>query len=129
MSDINKKEFHLGDKVKVVSHKNTVKRFGGNSVLLAEIGTEGIVNAISDFCIGIAGDMFLLDTDDVVLLDNLKLVNKETMSEEVTKTPYQEKGYTENSLFKFVGEGGEFEQGEILKLSKDEWYGSMQGNT
>ena len=32
----------------------------------------------------------------------------------------EKKGYTENSLFKFVGEGGEFEQGEILKLSKDD---------
>ena len=67
MSEVSKLKYKVGDKVKVVSHKNTVKRFGGNSVLLAEIGTEGIVNAISDFCIGIAGDMFLLDTDDVVL--------------------------------------------------------------
>lgn len=119
MSEVSK-NFKVGDKVKVVSHKNTVKRFGGNSGLLAEIGTESIVNTIGDFCIGITGSMFLLDIDDVVLLDNLKLVNKETMSEQTLKTPYQEKGYTENSLFKFVGEDGEFEEGEILKLNYDD---------
>lgn len=63
---------------------------------------------------------------------NFKLVEEETMCEQTTteqtqnivdvtpKTPYQEKGYTENSLFKFVGDDGEFGEGEILKLSKDD---------
>lgn len=131
MSEVSKK-FKVGDKVKVVSHKNTVKRFGGNSCLLAEIGTESVVNTIGDFCIGITGSMFLLDIDDVVLLDNLKLVNKEVMSEQTTteqthniadvtpKTPYQEKGYTENSLFKFVGDEGQFDNGELIKLHYDD---------
>lgn len=71
-------KFKVGDKVKVVSHKNTVKRFGGDSANLAEIGTEGIINNVRDFCIGLAGEMFLLDIDDVILLDNLELVNEET---------------------------------------------------
>jgi len=60
--------FKVGDKVKVVSHNNTVKRFGDSNDL-AEIGTEGIVNNVSGKCVGIEGDMFLLDVDDVILLD------------------------------------------------------------
>ncbi len=71
-------KFKVGDKVKVVSHKNTVKRFRGDSANLAEIGTEGIVNNIRDFCVGITNEMFLLDMDDLILLDNLEIVNKET---------------------------------------------------
>lgn len=62
---------------------------------------------------------------------NFKLVEEETMSEQITeqtqnivdvthKTPYQEKGYTENSLFKFIGGDGEFEEGEIIKLHYDD---------
>lgn len=62
---------------------------------------------------------------------NFKLVEEETMFEQTTeqtqnivdvppKTPYQEKGYTENSLFKFVGDDGEFEEGEIIKLHYDD---------
>lgn len=71
----------VGDKVKVVSHKNTVKRFGGDSANLAEIGTEGIINNVRDFCIGLAGDMFLLDIDDVILSDNLKLIDETNTSQ------------------------------------------------
>ena len=49
MSDkVNK--FKVGDKVKVVSHNNTVKRFGGDSSDLAKIGTEGIVNNVTGWC-------------------------------------------------------------------------------
>ena len=39
---------------------------------------------------------------------------------EDNKTLYQEKGYTENSLFKFVGDDGQFENGELIKLHYDD---------
>ena len=74
-------KFKVGDKVKVVSHKNTVKRFGGGSENLAEIGTEGIINNVRDFCIGLAGYIFLLDIDDVILSDNLKLIDETNTSQ------------------------------------------------
>ena len=68
-------KFKVGDKVKVVSHNNTVKRFGGDSDDLAEIGTEVVVNNVIDMCVGIEGDMFLLDVDDVILLDEVEIAN------------------------------------------------------
>ena len=43
MNSPKSNKFKVGDKVKAISHKNTVKRFGGDSDDLAEIGTEGIV--------------------------------------------------------------------------------------
>ena len=46
MNSSKTNKFKVGDKVKVISHKNTVKRFGGDSDDLAEIGTEGIINSI-----------------------------------------------------------------------------------
>lgn len=36
------------------------------------------------------------------------------------ETPYQKKGYTENSLFKFIGEDGTFELDEVIKLHNDD---------
>ncbi len=39
---------------------------------------------------------------------------------EDNKTPYQEEGYTENSLFEFVGDDGQFENGELIKLHYDD---------
>ena len=50
MSNPKSNNFKVGDKVKVISHKNTVKRFGGDSDDLAEIGTEGIVNNVTGVC-------------------------------------------------------------------------------
>ena len=69
MNSPKSNKFKVGDKVKVISHKNTVKRFGGDSDDLAEIGTEGIVNNVTGVCVGIEGNMWLLDVDDVILLD------------------------------------------------------------
>src|SRR5574344_1993823 len=78
MNSTKTNKFKVGDKVKVVSHKNTVKRFGGDSDDLAKIGTEGIVNNVTGECVGIEGNMWLLDVDDVILLDKTESANKET---------------------------------------------------
>src|SRR5574344_1807286 len=75
MNSTKTNKFKVGDKVKVVSHKNTVKRFGGDSYDLAKIGTEGIVNNVTGECVGIEGNMWLLDVDDVILLDKTESVN------------------------------------------------------
>ena len=69
MSNPKSNKFKVGDKVKVVSHNNTVKRFGRDSDDLAKIGTEGIVNNVTGKCVGIEGDVWLLAVDDVILLD------------------------------------------------------------
>ena len=78
MKALKANKFRVGDKVKVVSHKNTVKRFGRDSDDLAKIGTEGIINNVTDWCVGIEEDMFLLDVDDVILLDKTESATKET---------------------------------------------------
>ena len=75
MNSPKSNKFKVGDKVKVISHKNTVKRFGGDSDDLAEIETEGIVNNVTGVCVGIEGNMWLLDVDDVILLDKTESVN------------------------------------------------------
>ena len=49
MSNPKSNKFKVGDKVKVVSHNNTVKRFGRDSDGLAKIGTEGIVDNVTDW--------------------------------------------------------------------------------
>ena len=75
MNSPKSNKFKVGDKVKAISRKNTVKRFGGDSDDLAEIGTEGIVNNVTGECVGIEGNMWLLDVDDVILLDKTESVN------------------------------------------------------
>ena len=100
MSDINKKEFHLGDKVKIISLQS--KRNRGSC----------------DVGVGAAGVIIDVDEDSELKYsvkfednywwweeENLELVKKEvTMSEQTQntydvtpKTPYQEQGFTENS--------------------------------
>ena len=91
MSNSKSNKFKVGDKVKVVSHNNTVKRFGRDSDDLAKIGTEGIVNNVTDWCVGIEDDMYLLDVDDVILLDKTESATKETnysSNDSIKKTLY-----------------------------------------
>ena len=54
MNSPKSNKFKVGDKVKVISHKNTVKRFGGGGDDLAEIGTEGIVNDVTGKCVRVS---------------------------------------------------------------------------
>ena len=70
-------KFKVGDKIKVVSHKHTIKRFNGDSDNLVRIGTECVVNNVCRGCVGVEGNAFLLDTDDVVSLDTIDIVDKE----------------------------------------------------
>lgn len=63
-------KFKYGDKVKVVSHSETVAYFGGDSVCLAEIGTESTVVNICDQLVGIKGEVHYLHVEDLILLEN-----------------------------------------------------------
>ena len=117
--ELVKEDFYLGDRVKAVSLQAEDNR-GDCEV---GIGATGVITDIDE------GHVlkYYVDSDEGDSWwweeANLELVKEEeTMSEQTAteQTPYQEKGYTENSLFKFVGDDGEFEQGEILKLYFDD---------
>ena len=117
MSEVSKKELHLGDKVKVVGLQS--EHYRGDCEV--GIGDTGVITDIDEghvlkyYVESDEGDSWWWEEE------NLELVKEEeTMSEQTHKTPYQEKGYTENSLFKFVGEYGQFDKGEILKLHYDD---------
>lgn len=57
-SNLNTNKFKVGDEVEVVSHKNTVKRFGGEDFILP-IGSISVVNDVYE------------DDDEITLEDNL----------------------------------------------------------
>lgn len=127
MSDINKK-FKVGDKVvRTVECEAdyTVEQWGVYTV--SKVDDEGCC------VIFLEGIYDKEGKPDWFNPRNFELVKEEeTMSEQITtdqtqniadatpKTPYQEKGYTENSLFKFVGEDGQFDKGELIKLHYDD---------
>lgn len=127
MSDINKK-FKVGDKVKVVSLQAVYYR-GDCEV---GIGATGVITDVDEnstlkyYVESDEGDSWWREDKNLELVKEEETMQEHTTDQTqnivdvTTKTPYQEKGYTENSLFKFVGEDGEFEKGEILKLSKDD---------
>lgn len=75
-------KFKYGDRVKVASHSKTVAHFGGDSVCLAEIGTEGVVNMLGNEIVGITGEIYLLHVDDLILLENAE---KEVLIEEANE--------------------------------------------
>ena len=54
------------------------------------------------------------------IYDFEQYLKEREVANQTPKTPYQEKGYTDNSLFKFVGEEGQFDKGEIIKLHYDD---------
>jgi len=116
MSEVSK-NFKVGDKVKVVSLQAVDYR----GACEGGIGDTGVIidvhkYSVLKYCVeSDEGDSWWWEEE------NLELVKEEeTMFEQTPKSPYQEKGYTENSLFKFVGVGGEFEEGEIIKLHYDD---------
>ena len=123
MSDLNKKEFHLGDKVKIISLQS--KRNRGDCEV--GVGAAGVIIDIDEYHV-LKYSVLFEDNYWWWEEENLELVEEEeTMSEQTQntcdvtpKTPYQEKGFTENSLFKFVGEDGQFDKGELIKLHYDD---------
>ena len=118
MSEVSKKELRLGDKVKVVSLQSETNR----GYCKVGIGATGVITDVDEDCVL----KYLVEQDEGDSWwweeENLELVEEEeTMSEQTTEqTPYQEKGYTENSLFKFVGDDGQFDNGELIKLHYDD---------
>lgn len=112
----NQLKYNVGDMVKVVSYQNEhqwEKDYGINIGDVVEIVS---VNH-HDYCVvSKTGKIVFVVEDTLELVSNL--VSKE--EEMQGQTPYQEKGYTENSLFKFVGDDGQFELGEVIKLHSDD---------
>ena len=122
--ELVKEDLHLGDKVKIISLQS--KRNRGDCEV--GVGAAGVIIDV-DKCSVLKylveageGDPWWWEEE------NLELVKEEvTMSEQTQntydvtpKTPYQEKGFTENSLFKFIGDDGHFERGEVIKLHSDD---------
>lgn len=128
MSEVSKK-FKAGDKVKVVSLQSEIYR-GDCEV---GIGDTGVITEVDEYSVlkyyveSAEGDSWWWEEENLELVEEEVTMSEQTTTEQTQniydvtpKTPYQEKGYTENSLFKFVGDDGEFGEGEILKLSKDD---------
>ena len=69
MNALKTNKFKVGDKVQVVNHKNTVDRFGGNNIGLPEIGLVSVVNNVTDYCVGIVDNIYMMDASDVELLE------------------------------------------------------------
>ena len=120
MSDLNKKEYELGDKVKVVSLQSETNQCDCE----IGIGDTGVIIDVDENC----RLKYCVESDEGGAWwweeENLELLKEEeTMpeqkKEQTPKTPYQEKGYTENSLFKFVGDDRAFELDEVIKLHSD----------
>ena len=66
---LKENKFRVGDYVEIINHKNTVDRFGGNTIGFPQIGLVGVVNNVTDHCVGIVGHMYLMDASDVGLLE------------------------------------------------------------
>lgn len=78
MNALKASKFKVGDKVEIVSHKNTVDRFGGNNIGLPEIGLVSIVNNVTDYYVGIVDNIYLMDASDVELLETSDQHKEET---------------------------------------------------
>ena len=69
MNALKTNKFKVGDKVEIINHKNTVDRFGENNIGLPEIGLVSVVNNVTDYCVGIVDNIYLMDASDVELLE------------------------------------------------------------
>ena len=77
---LKENKFRVGDYVKIINHKNTVDRFGGNTIGFPQIGLVGIVNNVTDHCVGIVGHMYLMDASDVELSETSYQRKEETQT-------------------------------------------------
>ena len=119
MSDINKKEFHLGDKVKIISLQSKCNR----GCCDVGVGAAGVIIDVDEdselkYSVEFEDNYWWWEEENLELVEEEETMSEQTQNTyDVTpKTPYQEKGFTENSLFKFVGEDGQFYNGELIKL-------------
>ena len=78
MNTLKTNKFKVGDKVQVINHKNTVDRFGGNTIGFPQIGLAGVVNKVTNHCVGIFNYMYLMDANDVELLETSDQCMEET---------------------------------------------------
>ena len=78
MNALKANKFRVGDYVEIINHKNTVDRFGGNTIGFPQIGLVGVVNKVTDHCVGIVDHMYLMDASDVELLETSDQRKEET---------------------------------------------------
>ena len=69
MKALKTNKFRVGDYVEIINHKNTVDRFGGNTIGFPQIGLVGEVIEVTDHCVGIVDHVYLMDASDVELLE------------------------------------------------------------
>ena len=123
----NKKEisnkFKVGDKVKITSLQS--KRNRGDCEV--GVGAAGVIIDIDEdsepkYSVEFEHNYWWWEEENLELVEEEETMYEQTQNTYgvTPKTPYQGKGYTENSLFKFVGEDGQFDNGELIKLHYDD---------
>ena len=80
MNALKTNKFKVGDYVEIINHKNTVDRFGGNTIGFPQIGLVGEVNKVTGHCVGIVGHMYLMDASDVELLETSDQRKEESLT-------------------------------------------------
>ena len=121
MSEVSKK-FKVGDKVIRTVERDasyTIKQWSTYTISkidedLYVIYLEGIYDKEGKL------DWFNPRNFELVKEEETMYEQTQNIADVPPKTPYQEKGFTENSLFKFVGEDGQFDKGELIKLHYDD---------
>ena len=126
ISKVYKKEISnklkVGDKVKITSLQS--KRNRGDCKV--GVGAAGVIIDIDEdhvlkYSVLFEDNYWWWEEENLELVEEEETIEQTQNIVDVTpKTPYQEKGYTENSLFKFVGDDGHFERGEVIKLHSDD---------
>lgn len=109
---MSSKEFKDGDMVKVISYQNEYQWEKDYGINIGDVVEIVSVNHNDYGVVSKTGKTVF------VFEENLELVSKGEGTQ--GQTPYQKKGYTENSLFKYIGEDGNFERGEVIKLHNDD---------
>lgn len=101
-SNLSTNKFKVGDEVEVVSHKNTVKRFGGEDFLLS----RGSVSVVDDVCEDedeiTLEDNLSYDPDDLKLIKSIDEINtsqNEFIKETIESQPIQSDGGSSDYYF------------------------------
>lgn len=76
-------KFKVGDEVEIVSHMNTVAKYGGASVI-SPIGTKDIISTIDEEEIELAGGVWSYHPQDLKLINKTTVGDKDEQSGSIT---------------------------------------------
>jgi len=116
MNSPKSNKFKVGDKVKMLSYQNERQWEKDYGINVGDVVEVASVNH-NDYCVVSKTDQIVFVVEESLELVSSLVSKEEDMQEQ---TPYQKKGYTENSLFKYIGEDWDFELGEVIKLHSDD---------